>query len=148
MALSLSEQAAQLIADPLELAPYRSDTGPGGQRARADPPGPRDDDGRSRLHRRARPTGGGAPAGGDDRGRPDDDALAGKAFTRLCAITSPGEAAILTARDPAVSAVEMLMRTHEWALSVRNGSGPRQDTLNAAVYANLSGDYDAARDLD
>lgn len=147
VALSMSEQAAQLTADPLELARIARIRGrvanERGQTRRAheimtaaadsiaglDPP--------AAAHLLAETIVAGR----------HDAALVGKAFTRLRAITSPGEANILTASDPAVSAVEMLMRTHEWALSAGKGSGPLQGTLNAAVYANLSGDYDAARDL-
>jgi DNA-binding CsgD family transcriptional regulator len=147
LALSMSERAAQLTADPLELARIARIQGrvasERGQTRQAHEIMTAAADSIAELDPPAAAL---LLAETIVAGR-HDAALAGKAFTRLCAITSPGDAAILTAHDPAVLAVEMLMRTYEWTLSVRNGSGPRQDTLNAAVYANLSGDYDAARDL-
>jgi len=147
VALSMGEQAAQLTADPLDLARIA--------RIRGRVANER---GQTRNAHDIMTAAADSIAGLDPpaaaqllaetivAGR-HDAALTGKAFSRLRAITAPGEADILTSRDPAVSAVEMLMRTHEWALSAGIGSGPLQDTLDAAVYANLSGDYDDARDL-
>ena len=147
VALSLSAQAAQLIADPLELARIARIQGrvanERGQTRQAHEIMTAAADSIAELD----PPAAALLLAETIVANRHDNALGRKAFTGLCAIASTGEAAILTARDPAVSAVEMLMRTHEWALSVHNGSGPRQDTLNAAVYANLSGDHDAARDL-
>jgi len=146
-ALSLSEQAAPLTAEPLELARIARIQG----RVASER-------GQTRQAHEIMTAAAESIAGLDPStaanllaetivtGR-HDAVLAGKAFTRLRVITRPDEATKLMARDAAASAVEMLIRTHEWALSARNGSGTPQDTLNAAIYANLSGDYDAARDL-
>lgn len=76
-----------------------------------------------------------------------DTARTAEAFTRLQAIIAPDQARPVTAEEPSVASVEMLIKTQEWMLGPRaRADRTPQDALAAAALASLSGDYEAGRD--
>ena len=146
-AISMSEQAAQLTTDPLELARIAQIQG----RVASE----------RGLTRKAHAILTAAARSITDldpsaaarmlaetivAGR-HDAARTAEAFAQLQAIIASGEDRPVIAGDAAAASVEMLIRTQQWIIGA-HASGVRttQDTMAAAAVASLSGDYETGRD--
>jgi DNA-binding CsgD family transcriptional regulator/tetratricopeptide (TPR) repeat protein len=147
-ALSMSEQAARLTTDPLELARIAQIQGTVA-----------DERGQTRKAHEILTAAAGSIAGLNAAasarmlaetivaGR-HDAVLTRKAFTQLQAVISPGAPRSLMAVDEAAASVEILIKTLGWSLAANAGStSTPQRSLSTVILASLSGDYDDARDL-
>jgi DNA-binding CsgD family transcriptional regulator len=146
-AVSLSEQAARLSTDPLELARIAQVQGrvasERGQTRKA----------HAILTAAARSIAGLDPPAAARMlaetivaGR-HDAARTAEAFTQLQAIIAPGAARPVIAGDAVAASVGILIRTQEWILGSRaRSAGTPQDALATAALASLSGDYETGRD--